>query len=103
MADQTISDVQWGSPAFKAGMTPGMEILAVNEEALDRDGAQPGDVLKDAIVNAEKTTDPMHFVMKKAGRVFNVDVDYHGGLRYPHLERLAGTPDRLDTILAPVQ
>jgi len=27
-------------------------------------------------------------------------VDYHGGLRYPHLERASGVPARLDDILA---
>ena len=27
--------------------------------------------------------------------------DYHDGLRYPHLERIPGTPDRLGDILAP--
>jgi hypothetical protein len=30
-----------------------------------------------------------------------VDVDYHGGLRYPQLERVEGSADRLDAILAP--
>ena len=28
-------------------------------------------------------------------------IDYHDGLRYPHLERVPGTPDRLANILAP--
>jgi hypothetical protein len=27
-------------------------------------------------------------------------VDYHGGPQYPHLERIAGTPDYLDQIIA---
>jgi hypothetical protein len=29
-----------------------------------------------------------------------VPVNYHGGLRYPHLERIAGTPALLDETLA---
>jgi hypothetical protein len=29
-------------------------------------------------------------------------LDYHDGLRYPHLERVEGTPDRLDDILKPM-
>jgi len=29
------------------------------------------------------------------------DADYHEGLRYPHLERLANRPARLDDILTP--
>jgi hypothetical protein len=30
-----------------------------------------------------------------------VAIDYRGGLRYPHLERIKGTPDRLAEIFAP--
>jgi hypothetical protein len=29
-----------------------------------------------------------------------VRIDYHGGLRYPHLERVADTPDLLAAIAA---
>jgi hypothetical protein len=29
-------------------------------------------------------------------------LDYHGGLRYPHLERVESTPDLLDAVIAPV-
>jgi len=98
-----ITNVQWGSPAFKAGLTPGMKIMAVNGNAVGGKGKASGDVVKDAIVHAEKSTEPIHFVVKKNGKVLNVDVNYHDGLRYPHLERIAGTPDRLDAILAPVK
>jgi hypothetical protein len=28
-------------------------------------------------------------------------VDYHGGLRYPHLERVESVPNLLDRVLAP--
>jgi len=30
-------------------------------------------------------------------------IDYHGGPRYPRFERVAGTPARLDDILAPLK
>ena len=30
-------------------------------------------------------------------------LDYHGGLKYPRLERIQGTPDRLDAILKPLK
>ncbi len=103
MGNGTISDVQWDSPAFKAGLAPGMKLMGVNGNAVGGDGAAPGELVKDAIVRAEKSTEPIHFVVTKDGRVFNVDVDYHGGLRYPHLERIPATPDRLDAILAPVE
>jgi hypothetical protein len=31
-----------------------------------------------------------------------VKIPYYGGLRYPRLERIANTPDRLDDILAAI-
>ncbi len=103
MSDGSIGRMQWGSPAFKAGLTPGMHLVAVNGDAVGGNGAGAGDLLKEAIVKAEKNTKPIHFLVSDGGKVFNVDVDYHSGLRYPHLERVSGTTDRLDTILAPVQ
>lgn len=101
--DGTLAAVQWNSPAFKAGLAPGMQLVAVNGNALTGGDAKPADVLKDAIVAAEKSTEPLHFMVREDGKVVNVDLDYHGGMRYPHLERIAGTPDRLDAILAPVE
>lgn len=98
MHDGTIGSVQWGSPAFKAGIVPGMKIVAV-----DGNAGAAAEIVKDAILHAEKNTKPIHLVVKKNGKVHNVDVNYHGGLRYPHLERIPGTPDRLDAILAAVK
>jgi hypothetical protein len=34
--------------------------------------------------------------------VRTADINYHDGERYPALERVAGTPDRLDEITKPV-
>lgn len=103
MKNGTIGDVQWDSPAFQAGLTPGMQIVAADGHAWGSDTARGGDVVKDAILAGEKDTEPIRFVVKKNGEVSSVSVDYHGGLRYPHLERIPGTPDRLDEILAPVK
>jgi predicted metalloprotease with PDZ domain len=102
MRDGTIAGVQWDSPAFKAGLTPGMMILAVNGNALSAPG-ESGNPIKAAILQAEKDTAPIRFVVKEADKVVNVDIDYHGGLRVPHLERVPNTPDRLDDILAAVK
>ena len=35
------------------------------------------------------------------GQTKVIGVDYHDGLRFPHIERVDGTPDRLDDILKP--
>jgi predicted metalloprotease with PDZ domain len=92
--DGTVRRVVWGGPAFAAGLAPGNKIEAVNGLALD--GAE---TLTDAV--AAKA--PVVLVVQDGARVRRVTVDYRGGLRYPHLERVAGTPDRLGEILAPLK
>jgi hypothetical protein len=44
---------------------------------------------------------PINLLVRKGNRFSTVSLDYHGGLRYPHLERIAGSPALLDDILAP--
>jgi hypothetical protein len=58
-------------------------------------------VLPEQIKLAETTTDPITLVVKTADRVKVIKFDYHAGLHYPHLERVAGAPALLDSILAP--
>jgi hypothetical protein len=42
-------------------------------------------------------------LLKRGDEFITVSLDYHGGMRYPHLERVETTPDRLDEILAPAK
>jgi predicted metalloprotease with PDZ domain len=92
--DASLADVLWDSPAFKAGLTSGMTLLAVN-------GVPYSDeVLAEAIQASKTSTAPIELIVKTADRFKVVKLDYHGGLRNPHLERIEGTPDRLDEILA---
>ena len=97
MPDGTISSVVWDSPAFKAGLTQGMQIVAI-----DGDVFKP-EKLKETILKAEKGTEPITLIVKANDTVKTISLDYHQGLRIPHLERVEGTPDRLDDILKPVQ
>ncbi|HEX4180490.1 MAG TPA: peptidase M61 [Caulobacteraceae bacterium] len=93
--DGVLKVVGWDSAAFKAGLTPGMTILAVNGDPYD------ADVLKAAIRQAKGSPAPIELIVKTADRFKVVQVDYHGGLRYPRLERDASQPARLDDILTP--
>ena len=97
MPDGTIAQVVWDSPAFKAGVVQGAQIVAIDGDVF---AAQK---LKDAILKAEKGTEPMTLIVKENNTVKTVSLDYHDGLRVPHLERVESTPDRLDDILKPVQ
>ncbi len=95
-ADGTIGNVWWDSPAFKAGMVPDMKLIAVNDKAFSV--AQ----LRQTLLDAEKSSDPIRLTVKRDDNVTVLSIDYHSGLRYPVLQRVDGTPDRLDDILAPL-
>ena len=41
-----------------------------------------------------------HFPPAAKEAMDELEIDYHGGLRYPHLQRIEGTPDYLSQILA---
>jgi predicted metalloprotease with PDZ domain len=92
--DGTVLQVAWDSPAFKAKLTESAQILAVNGAAYS------AEVLKDAIRSAKGTTSPIELIVKTGDRYRVVALDYHDGLRYPHLERDPSVPARLDDIWA---
>ncbi len=92
--DGTISDVLWDGPAFKAGLAPGATVIAINGKSYDPD------LLKAVITAAKTSKDPIQLLIKVDDDYKTVSIDYHGGLRYPKLERIDGTPDRLGDILA---
>ena len=90
-----VGDVLPEGPAFKAGFIPGMDILSINDRAFNADN------LREAIRAAKDGRDPIRLTVKTGPFVKVLPVDYHGGERYPRLERVAGTPDVLAQILAP--
>ena len=93
--DGGINDVRWNGPAFKAGIGSGGEVVAVNGQDYK------ASVLKQAITAAKDSKQPIELLIKYQGDYSTVPVDYHGGLQYPHLERIKGTPDYLSQIIAP--
>lgn len=94
-ADGSLPEVSWDGPSFKAGLAPDMQILAVN----DRQFTIPN--LRQAILGAEKTKEPIKLLLKRGDDFVTVRLEYYEGLRYPHLERVGAVPDRLDMILSP--
>jgi predicted metalloprotease with PDZ domain len=98
-APGSLDQVSWNSLAFKAGITPDMQLMAVNDLKYTAAG------LREAILAAEKSTnkEPIKLLLKRGDEFITVSLDYHGGMRYPHLERVETTPDRLDEILAPAK
>jgi predicted metalloprotease with PDZ domain len=93
--DGRIGSVVWEGPAFKAGLTQGYTLLAVNGRAYNLES------LKEAITAAKSSREPLELLVRKDDRFKTVRIDYHDGLKYPRLERIPGTPDRLTAIFTP--
>ncbi|MBT9333261.1 M61 family metallopeptidase [Paracidobacterium acidisoli] len=95
-SDGEISDVLWNGPADKARIAPGEKILAVNDQVFS------ADALRNAIREAKTATAPIHLILQSDSYVSTADIDYHGGERYPVLERIDGATDYLDQITTPL-
>ncbi len=95
-SDNTIEDVLVGSPAYNAGLGPGMRIVAVNgRRASD-------DLLRQAIRDTKNAGSEIELITENTGYFKVVKIDYHGGAKYPHLVRESDKPDYLDDILKPM-
>ncbi|MNY79122.1 hypothetical protein D3C86_2196210 [compost metagenome] len=60
-------------------------------------------MLRAAVTAAKGNDKPIELLVKKGAKYRTILLDYHGGLKYPRLERIPGTPDRLQTILSPLK
>ncbi len=89
-----VGDIVPGGPAAKAGLAPGMKLLAVNGRRFSTDS------LKSAIA-ATKTGGKLD-LLAEAGDFFKTyPIDYSGGARYPRLEKVEGHADLLGDIVKP--
>jgi predicted metalloprotease with PDZ domain len=91
--DGTIWDVLPGSPAYDAGLGPNMTVLAVDGNAFSPD------LLDESI--AHPRSGKITLVVRNFATVETHEIQYAGGVRYPHLERIPGTHDYLTEILSP--
>lgn len=94
-AQGNLTAVLWDGAAFKAGAVLGQQILAVN------DTAWSAERLNAAITAARAGKDPIRLTVKRGDRVKTLAIDYHGGLRYPHLVKVGTGDAGLDRLLAP--
>ena len=91
-----ISAVTWDSPAFAAGLDVADMVVAV-------DGREYSDDRLIAAIKAAKGTKTQIRLLVKSGtRYGDVVIDYHGGLRYPRLEKIGVEDAGLDRLLAPL-
>lgn len=96
-ADGGVSNVQWDGVACRAGLAGNATIVAVNNKVFKPE------VLKAAVKASKENKAPIELLVKKGNNLRTISLDYHGGLRYPRLERISGTPDRLEAIYKAVK
>ncbi len=90
-----IEDTVHGGLADKAGIGPGMRIVAVNGRKFD------GPRLVEALRNAVSDKAPIQLIVENTEYFKTVSLDYHDGPRYPHLVRDSSKPDLLGDIIKP--
>jgi len=81
-------------PFARAGVAPGSKILAVNSQAFSPER------LRLALRAAQHSSAPIRLIVDDLGVISTINVNYHGGERYPRLVRDRGTPDLLSKIAA---
>jgi predicted metalloprotease with PDZ domain len=95
-ADGALRNIIWDGVGFRAGLAANANIVAVN------DRVYKPELLKAAIKDG-KAGQPIRLLVRKGNVLRTVSLDYRGGLRYPRLERIQGTPDRLEAIFKPLK
>ncbi|HET9408051.1 MAG TPA: M61 family peptidase [Candidatus Sulfotelmatobacter sp.] len=93
--DGGIADTIEGSPAAKAGIGPGMRLVAVNGRQFSPDG------LRDAIRAAKNNAEAIELLVENTEYYKTHKIGYHDGEKYPHLVRDSSKPDLLSEILQP--
>jgi Predicted protease with the C-terminal PDZ domain len=92
-----VTATLWDGPAYNAGIVGGMKLVAVNGSAYSKD------VIRKAITAAKASgSGATALLMKRGDRYETVEIDYHGGLRFPWLESTTpGQVNGMDKLLAP--
>jgi predicted metalloprotease with PDZ domain len=100
--DGTIGDVRFFSPAFDAKLSPGERIVTIDGRPFSADALRQALTERKSGYNSPDVAKPI-FVTVRIGDVEReASVIYHGGERFPLLERTANTPDLLSDLLAPL-
>jgi len=93
-AEGAIQDVVPEGPAAKAGVGPGMKLVAVNGRRFTPD------LLRSAVA-ATKTGGKLDLLIENGDFFSTLAVTYHDGARYPTLDRNTSEPDLIAAILKP--
>ena len=92
-ADGTVTDTVEGMPAARAGIGPGMKVVAVNGRKLSKE------VLGDALRAGKNSSAPLELMVENTEYYKTFKLDYHDGEKFPHLVRDETKPDLLSDII----
>jgi predicted metalloprotease with PDZ domain len=90
-----LRDVIPGSPAYAAGLAPGMKVIAVNGRKWSKD------VIRAALRAGLQNQQPLSLLAENGEYYNTYQVNYHDGERNPHLVRADGQPNLLDEMIKP--
>jgi predicted metalloprotease with PDZ domain len=93
--DGTVQDIIPGRAAFRAGVGPGMKLVAVNGKRWTAEG------LRAALGATKKKGTKLELLLENGDFFKMYTIDYQDGLRYPKLERTTGE-DLLSAIVQPL-
>jgi predicted metalloprotease with PDZ domain len=85
-----------GSPADQAGIIHGMKLVAVDGRAWSAKR------LRDAVKSAATNSAPVTLLTMEDDYYQTFTMNYHGGEKYPVLERDSSKPDLLAEIIKPL-
>jgi predicted metalloprotease with PDZ domain len=94
--DGELQDVIPGTPAYEAGIAPGMKLIAVNGRRFSPD------VLRDNLLATTATPATLTLLVESEEFFTQHSFQYGKGLSEPHLERDGSKPDLLEQHIAPI-
>ena len=93
--DGLVTDTVEGLPAARAGIGPGMKLVAVNGRKFSKE------VLGDALRAGKNSPAPLELLVENTEYYKTYKLDYHDGEKFPHLVRDETRPDLLSDIIKP--
>jgi predicted metalloprotease with PDZ domain len=91
--DGAIVDTIEGMDAARAGIGPGMKLVAVNGRRYTPK------VFREALLAGKNSSQPLELLIQNTDYFRTFSLDYHGGEKYPHLVRDGSKPDVLSEII----
>jgi predicted metalloprotease with PDZ domain len=94
-ADGLVTDTVEGMLAARAGIGPGMKVVAVNGRKFSKE------VLGDTLRAGKNSSAPLELLVENTEYYKTYKLEYHDGEKFPHLVRDETKPDLLSDIIKP--